>query len=472
MRKQVLSTLLLLLAIGIFGLTYGTIQATEDGGKEAAEQRVIGTWKLVSAKYGDQALDLATLGTTLKHVTPTGFMWLSYDATTRVVSRTAGGTYTLKGDKYEETPQYGLGGDFDTIRDKVQAFKLRIEGDTWHHDGALRTAQKSRRSGNVASKNEPPRFSTTIGTISLSLSMFRRDVKRASTSRQPSQCAGQARKPRLPSVRNHDAGTDHEIEIRATFDREGGATRGVRMTFKNLAQAAAPLGPRSSVLSEVGHDPCRDVAWRGRPGQAFVLREPGVRDGTTANSLAADRRGRPPDDRTAKTKLLTGSCWRILDQGLALEVARSSITSGHRGTRRCQSKRTRTRDCRPPPVRCSTFCTECLGHEGPKMELERDPGQSRRMASGRSDVDPTDAPMPCTPAAARDPALEHRYAVRPVRGMIGRAELQGSARSDRSVVYLEDMLELLQTHSDERLDELLPDYLVQVVSLAHRKTAT
>ena len=58
----------------------------------------------------------------------------------------------------------------------------------------------------------------------------------------------------------------------------------------------------------------------------------------------------------------------------ALEVARSSITPGHLGTRRCQSKRTRTRGCWPPPVRCSTFCTKCLGHEGPKMAIERDTG--------------------------------------------------------------------------------------------------
>ncbi len=142
MRKQALSALLLLLAIGIFGLTYGTIRATEDGDKEAAKQKVIGTWKLASAKYGDQALDLATLGTTLKHVTPTGFVWLSYNATTRMVSRMAGGTYTLKGDQYEETPQYGLGGDFEIIRDKAQSFKLRIDGDTWHHDGALSNGTK------------------------------------------------------------------------------------------------------------------------------------------------------------------------------------------------------------------------------------------------------------------------------------------------------------------------------------------
>jgi hypothetical protein len=142
MRKQVFSTLLLLLAISTLGLAYGTLRATEQGGKEAAEQRQIGTWKLVSAKDGDQDLDLAKLGTTLKHVTPTGFVWLSFDPETKVVSRTAGGTYILNGDQYEETPQYGFGSDFNGIREKPQSFSLKIEGDRWHHVGALSSGQK------------------------------------------------------------------------------------------------------------------------------------------------------------------------------------------------------------------------------------------------------------------------------------------------------------------------------------------
>ena len=68
----------------------------------------------------------------------------------------------------------------------------------------------------------------------------------------------------------------------------------------------------------------RDKAWRGRAGQAFELGEPGVVDGATANSLAADRRGPRQDDQAVKTKLLTGSCLRILDQGLGPTRARSS----------------------------------------------------------------------------------------------------------------------------------------------------
>ena len=55
----------------------------------------------------------------------------------------------------------------------------------------------------------------------------------------------------------------------------------------------------------------RGQAWRGRAGQAFELGEPGVADGTTANSLAASCRGPRQDGQAAKTKLLAGSCLRI-----------------------------------------------------------------------------------------------------------------------------------------------------------------
>jgi hypothetical protein len=60
----------------------------------------------------------------------------------------------------------------------------------------------------------------------------------------------------------------------------------------------------------------RGQTWRGRAGQTFELGEPGVANGTTANSLAADCRGPRQDDQAVKTKPLTRSRLRILDQGL------------------------------------------------------------------------------------------------------------------------------------------------------------
>ena len=142
MRRQFLSIVLLPFVLGSLVLANGMARPAEQGNKDADESKLIGTWKLVSAKYGNREIDVSKLGTTLKHITPTSFVWVGYDAETKVVSRTAGGTYTLKGDQYEEIPQYGLSSDFDLIRDKPQSFKFKIEGDKWHHNGALSSGLK------------------------------------------------------------------------------------------------------------------------------------------------------------------------------------------------------------------------------------------------------------------------------------------------------------------------------------------
>jgi len=142
MRKQVLSTLLPLLVLGILGPACGTLQGADQDKKDALEQQVIGTWKMVSAKFGDRQIDMATFGVTLKHITPTSFVWVSYDSQTKVVSRAAGGAYTLKGDQYEELPQYGFGPDFEVIRDRTQSFRVKIEGDKLYQSGALSNGLK------------------------------------------------------------------------------------------------------------------------------------------------------------------------------------------------------------------------------------------------------------------------------------------------------------------------------------------
>jgi hypothetical protein len=63
-------------------------------------------------------------------------MWATYDQNGKV-TRAAGGTYTLNGDAYEETPEYGVGEESQALRGKVQSFKCKIDGDTWHHNGKL-----------------------------------------------------------------------------------------------------------------------------------------------------------------------------------------------------------------------------------------------------------------------------------------------------------------------------------------------
>ena len=110
--------------------------AADDPADAPLGDRLIGTWKLVSAKYGGQDFEFPEGTTMLKHVTPAQFMWATYDED-GTVSRAAGGTYTLKGDRYTEAPEYGSGEDFKVVKGGAHAFQCEIDGNTWRHNGEL-----------------------------------------------------------------------------------------------------------------------------------------------------------------------------------------------------------------------------------------------------------------------------------------------------------------------------------------------
>ena len=101
-----------------------------------ADNKLLGTWKLVTAKYGGEEFKFPEGTTHIKHVTPTQFMWATYDKD-GTVTRAAGGAYTLDGENYVETPEYGLGDDFKLIKGKAQTFKWKVDGDKWYHNGKL-----------------------------------------------------------------------------------------------------------------------------------------------------------------------------------------------------------------------------------------------------------------------------------------------------------------------------------------------
>jgi len=132
-RGQTPWCLVMIIALAV---TAGTARSTEPKEDAKSGNNLVGTWKLVSAKYGGEEFKSEEGVTTVKHVTTTQFMWASYskDGT---VTRTAGGDYTLKGEVYEETPRYGISGDFDLIKGKVQTFKWKVEGTKWYHSGKL-----------------------------------------------------------------------------------------------------------------------------------------------------------------------------------------------------------------------------------------------------------------------------------------------------------------------------------------------
>jgi hypothetical protein len=124
------------------GLSLVATRATcdEPKGKAESQNALVGTWKLASAKYGGEEFKTAEGTTHIKHVTPTQFMWATYDKD-GVVTRAAGGPYTLKGETYEELPEYGISSDFDLIKGKAQTFTWKVEGNKWYHNGKLSNGQ-------------------------------------------------------------------------------------------------------------------------------------------------------------------------------------------------------------------------------------------------------------------------------------------------------------------------------------------
>jgi len=125
-----------LVVILALAVTAATGRADEPKAGAKADNKLVGTWKMSTGKYGGTELKIPEGHTMLKHVTPEQFMWATYDKD-GMVTRAAGGSYTLKGETYEETPVYGISSDFDIIKGKAHTFTWKVEGNKWHHTGKL-----------------------------------------------------------------------------------------------------------------------------------------------------------------------------------------------------------------------------------------------------------------------------------------------------------------------------------------------
>jgi hypothetical protein len=130
------SQITLIALLGTVALASTRADVDEPKVRDEPRNKLVGTWKLVSAKYNGQEVLFPVGSTHIKHVTPTQFMWATYDKD-GVVQRTAGGSYTLEKDTYTETPEYGMSSDFDVIKGNAQSFTCKVEGNKWHHDGKL-----------------------------------------------------------------------------------------------------------------------------------------------------------------------------------------------------------------------------------------------------------------------------------------------------------------------------------------------
>src|SRR5215475_4920801 len=138
MRQISMAVLVSLVAVAAFtSFTSGRSTADEPKkAEEMTENKLLGTWKQVKAKFRGNEVKIPEGTTQLKHVTPTHFMFVDFDKDGKFIDA-FGGPYTLKGVKYEETLEYGVGEVFKMLKGKPQSFECKVEGNKWYHNGTL-----------------------------------------------------------------------------------------------------------------------------------------------------------------------------------------------------------------------------------------------------------------------------------------------------------------------------------------------
>jgi len=138
MRQISMAVLVSLVAVATI-TSFTSWRSTADDSKKAEAMtgnKLVGTWKQVKAKFRGNEVKIPEGTTQLKHITPTHFMFVDFDKDGKFIDA-FGGPYTLKGERYEETLEYGVGDVFKMLKGKPQSFECKVEGNKWYHNGTL-----------------------------------------------------------------------------------------------------------------------------------------------------------------------------------------------------------------------------------------------------------------------------------------------------------------------------------------------
>jgi hypothetical protein len=107
---------------------------TEESAPEAI--KIIGSWKLVKARYGDGKMEEMKDGeTAVKIFSATRWAAAFYNNSKKTYDGAGGGTYKLEGDKYTETIEYFSWDNASAGQTVV--FTMKIENGMLHQYGTL-----------------------------------------------------------------------------------------------------------------------------------------------------------------------------------------------------------------------------------------------------------------------------------------------------------------------------------------------
>lgn len=95
-----------------------------DPADDGVRKGLVGSWRCVLKNLPERFKDVKHV----KHFTPTHWTWVTYDAKKMTVMATAGGTWTLAGDKYKEKSEFCSPG-YEHLRGKEFTYILKSDGD-------------------------------------------------------------------------------------------------------------------------------------------------------------------------------------------------------------------------------------------------------------------------------------------------------------------------------------------------------
>jgi hypothetical protein len=142
------------ITLALFLLTV-VLRADDQAQEEKLSKELIGTWKLVSGKINGQDLDFTNKGTALKHITPTHMTVMSIGPDNEEVKGVSCGKWSLQGDQYSETPEFGRGGSFLAVKGLKNTFTCKIVGDRWYSSGKLKIHESSLNLEEVWERQRP-----------------------------------------------------------------------------------------------------------------------------------------------------------------------------------------------------------------------------------------------------------------------------------------------------------------------------
>jgi hypothetical protein len=142
MKKSVviLTTAILLTLATIVILAFSN---PGSGPRKEATNSIMGTWQLDSYKYGTTSSSFTSITPDRPHIkliTEDRFLWVTYDAATKKILESAGGAYTLNGENYIESIDYGY--NMEGYLGTKSNFKIKVEDGMFYMSGVLSDGYK------------------------------------------------------------------------------------------------------------------------------------------------------------------------------------------------------------------------------------------------------------------------------------------------------------------------------------------